>query len=133
MRAALLLACAAVVALLATGCAGTRTVTVTETQTQTVTASPVPATQAQKADFTCSMDRPGVSGFYTLTIANPNAETIYVATVQLNFADQSGTVIDSAEATPGLTVQPEQSVVFHGAEEEAGPPSTCQETSWSSQ
>jgi hypothetical protein len=115
----------------------TATVTVTQivTQpapifTQTVTPSP---SSAPVADFRCTMDSPGDGGSFTLTISNPGTSAINVATVQLNFYDQGGTLIDTHTTDVTLQVNPGQTVVSHGAEEESTSPYSCQETSWSEQ
>ena len=53
------------------------------------TSSPAPL-----ANFTCSMDRPGIGGTFTLTTTNPGTSAFYVGTVHVNFSDAAGTLTD---------------------------------------
>jgi hypothetical protein len=85
------------------------------------------------ANFICSVDRPGIGGLYTLTTTNPGTTAIYVGTVQLNFYDDAGNLIDTETTDVDLQVPPGQSVVTHDAEEASAAPVTCSETSWSDQ
>ena len=56
-----------------------------------------------------------------------------MGTVQVNFYDSAGTLIDTETTDVGAQVNPGQSVVTHDAEEVTRPPSTCKETAWTDQ
>ena len=89
------------------------------------------STSQAQASFTCSVDRPGIGGWFTLTTTNPGTSAINVVTVQVSFYDAAGRVLDTGTTDVGQQVGPGQSVVTHYAEEVSAPPETCRETSWS--
>lgn len=72
---------------------------------------------AATADVVCFMDRPAISSYFTLTITNPGSSVITAATVQINFYDASGNLIDTQTSDVGDTISPGQHAVFHDAEE----------------